>query len=236
MATDKLRRQILFEAARLMRARQETDAYKARLRAARTLCHGWVKSADLPRDSEIRQELQRLSSLPESVCEPLGEAASAESREADERFRVYRALLMPLEQVDLNRQRHPEGDALYHSLQVFQLAREEIPYDEEFLLAALLHDVGQGIDRFSPVEATLNALSGLITDRTAWLIANHADGHRIHDGSIGLRARRRLVQSPDYEYLLRLCACDRNGRVPGMTVPDVDEALAAIRALSESCG
>ena len=40
---------------------------------------------------------------------------------------------------------HPEGDALYHSLQVFDLACEESPYDEDFLLAALLHDVGKAM-------------------------------------------------------------------------------------------
>jgi len=46
-------------------------------------------------------------------------------------------------------QYHPEGDALYHSLQVFELAREARPYDEEFLLAALLHA------RRSPLVALL---------------------------------------------------------------------------------
>ena len=40
---------------------------------------------------------------------------------------------------------HPKGDALYHSLQVYDLACDEMPYDEEFLLAALLHDVGKGL-------------------------------------------------------------------------------------------
>ena len=40
----------------------------------------------------------------------------------------------------------PEGDALYHSLQVFALASDRLPYDEEFLTAALLHDVGKAIN------------------------------------------------------------------------------------------
>ena len=56
---------------------------------------------------------------------------------------------------------HPEGDVLYHSLQVFELARDRRPYDEEFLLAALLHDVGKGLDRADHVEAGLEALDGL---------------------------------------------------------------------------
>ena len=74
-----------------------------------------------------------------------------------DRFQVYEALLLPLEEVQQNRTYHPEGDALYHSLQVFELARDELPYDEEFLLAALLHDVGKGIDRSDHGERRLGS-------------------------------------------------------------------------------
>ena len=56
---------------------------------------------------------------------------------------------------------------LYHSLQVFELAREALPYDEEFLLAALLHDVGKAIDARDHVAAGLEALDGHITPRRA---------------------------------------------------------------------
>src|SRR5438093_1684496 len=60
---------------------------------------------------------------------------------APDRFQMYRMLLLPLESVQQSPKYHPEGDVLYHTLQVFELAKEERPYDEEFLLAALLHDV-----------------------------------------------------------------------------------------------
>ena len=46
-------------------------------------------------------------------------------------------LLLPLERMRQNPKCHPEGDVLYHSLQVFDLACDAQPYDEEFLLAAL---------------------------------------------------------------------------------------------------
>jgi hypothetical protein len=48
---------------------------------------------------------------------------------------------------------HPEGDALYHSLQVFELARCEAPWDRDLAAAALLHDVGKAIDRRDHVIA-----------------------------------------------------------------------------------
>ena len=104
----------------------------------------------------------------------------AESRV--DRFQIYEMLLLPLENVKENPEHHPEGDALYHSLQVFDLARLELPYDEEFLLAALLHDVGKAIDRHDHVAAGLEALAGYITPRVAWLIEHHTEGQELLDG------------------------------------------------------
>jgi hypothetical protein len=72
-----------------------------------------------------------------------------------DRFAIYKMRLGPLEAVKQNPKYHPEGDALYHSLQVFERAREARPYDEEFLLAALLHDVGKAIDPADHVAAGL---------------------------------------------------------------------------------
>src|SRR5690606_24506238 len=164
------------------------------------------------------------------------EEALLDTADAVDRFAVYRALLLPLEQVEQSRKWHPEGDALYHSLQVFELARDAQPWDEEVLLAALLHDVGKAIDPYDHVAAGLDALEGTITGRTEWLIEHHMEAHRIHDGSIGARARRRLAESPDYHDLLLLGECDRDGRVPGMQVCDLDEALDAIREISRLCG
>ncbi len=102
-----------------------------------------------------------------------------------DRFELYRMLLQPLEGVKQSPRHHPEGDALYHSLQVFELARDECPYDEEFLLAALLHDIGKAIDPSDHVGAAVQALEGAVTDRTAWLIAHHMEAHAYREATLG---------------------------------------------------
>ncbi len=153
--------------------------------------------------------------------------------ERPDRFQLYTGLLLPLENVKQHPKYHPEGDVLYHSLQVFDLAYDAQPYDEEFLLAALLHDVGKGIDPTDHVASGLEALQGFITERTAWLIEHHMDVHRIHDGTIGSRAHRRLREHPDYEDLLLLGECDRGGRVAGVETSSLEEALDAIRFISD---
>ncbi len=164
------------------------------------------------------------------------EATLLDDDQQVDRFQVYRMLLIPLEHVEQGKRHHPEGDVLYHSLQVFVLARDESPWDEELLLAALLHDVGKGLDPLDHVTAGLEALEGHITDRTAWLIENHMDAHRLYDGTIGARALRRLHAHEDFDSLMILGRCDRQGRVPGARVPELDEALDAIREVARLCG
>ena len=92
---------------------------------------------------------------------------------------------------------HPEGDVLYHSLQVFELARDARPYDEEFLLAALLHDVGKGIDPADHVGAAL-AGAGRADHASApqFLIAHHMHAHEYRAGTLGHTASGRGWRRP----------------------------------------
>ena len=157
--------------------------------------------------------------------------AIAEQEEAVDPHQLFRLLLLPLESVKQGAKHHPEGDVLYHLLQVFELAREERPWDEEFLLAALLHDVGKGIDRYDHVAAGLQALDGLITPRTAWLIEHHMLALEYRADTLGHRARKHLEASDDFEDLMLLRDLDTKGRVPGARVGTVDEALDFLKEL-----
>lgn len=151
-------------------------------------------------------------------------------------YPLFRMLLMPLEEVKQNAKFHPEGDVLYHSLQVFEQAKEVRPYDVEFLLAALLHDIGKGLDPSDHVGAALQSLEGLITERTQFLIENHMLAHEYKMGTLGMKQRRRLEASPDLEDLLLLRECDVAGRVPGAIVGTVDEALDYLKELEITNG
>ena len=63
MSNERLRRAIVVEAARLMYSRNQTEYYRAKLKAAKRLCKGWVKPSELPTNAEIRDEIQRMANL-----------------------------------------------------------------------------------------------------------------------------------------------------------------------------
>jgi hypothetical protein len=193
-------------------------------------------------DLNLDEELQAAESAPDPypvfrmLLAPLENVHESPAESAPDPYPVFRMLLAPLENVHESPVHHPEGDVLYHSLQVFELARERRPYDEEFLLAALLHDVGKGLDRSHHVESGLQALEGLITERTRFLIEHHMHAHAYREGKLGARLRRELEASPDFEELMLLHECDAGGRVPGADVCTLDEALDYLRELERTNG
>jgi len=146
------------------------------------------------------------------------------------------ALLLPLEDVKQDASKHPEGDALFHSLQVFELARCNYAYDEDFLLAALLHDVGKAVDPHASNEAGLELLQEAISERTRWFIEHLPDAWGQLTGSLGARALRRLKASDDFDQLMQLARFDREGRKPGGDAPTLDEAINYLRELAVECG
>jgi hypothetical protein len=175
--------------------------------------------------AELEDLIQR--EYPELALEE--ELARAEEAETTDPYPLFRLLLLPLENVRGSAKYHPEGDVLYHSLQVFELARDARAYDVELLQAALLHDVGKGLDPTRHVEAALEALDGLITERTAFFIAHHMNAHLLRQNKLGAGLRRELQASADFEDLMILEECDTRGRVPGAIVGTVDEALEYLR-------
>lgn len=244
-ASDRVRRQIALEAARrlypkvgpeegttTLRDAAEAEYYTAKRKAAAVLGLT-VRPGDLPSDSEVREQVLSLARSKDPFVEhdesPEGEVEQI----ADhlDRFTIFKMRLQPLESVKQDPKWHPEGDALYHSLQVFERAREARPFDEEFLLAALLHDVGKAIDPANHVAAGLTALRGTITERTAWLIEHHMDLLARPARPVSPRVRRALEGSEFFDDLVLLRDADEAGRVPGAEVGTIDEALDYLRGL-----
>jgi hypothetical protein len=217
---EKLRRRIAAEAARIVA--RGGDSERARYRAARRVGRGWVPPEQIPAHDEVRRELQRVDA-PEHAFAPL----------VGDRFDRIAALVAPLGSVRRDPVRHPEGDALEHALQTFDLVRAERPYDEELLTAALVHDVGLAIDRSDPVAAALAALEPIVTPRTLWFVEHVPTAQAYHDGTLGLRARHRLEAHPDFHDVLVLADAERQAHVRGYDAPSLDDAIAALRELAE---
>jgi hypothetical protein len=103
---DKLRQRIAEEAARMVA--KGGDSTKSRFRAARRVARGWVPEEQLPSHDEIRREVTRGS-------DPAGGLAHL----AGDRFDRIAELVRVLENVKQDPLKHPEGDVLEHTLQVF---------------------------------------------------------------------------------------------------------------------
>jgi hypothetical protein len=131
-------------------------------------------------------------------------------------------LVVALDRVPQSPRYHPEGDALYHSLQVFQHARRESP-DPCLHAAALLHDVGKALRCPDHDAEGADLLEGLVAPRVVWLVRHHLDLLRDPGGT-----RRRLHNTVNLRDLERLRRWDLAGRSPRAHVCSPEEAVAFV--------
>lgn len=117
---------------------------------------------------------------------------------------------------------HPEGDAMFHTLQVFERALEDTR-DPRLLAAALLHDVGKAIDGPTHDVEGASLLEGLVRADVVWLVEHHLDLLR-EPG----RARRRFAGDERLALLQRLRRYDLAGRDPAARVRDPAWAVDAL--------
>ena len=233
------------DAGELSRRPNPEDLYAAKMQAVAVLGLA-VKPGELPADELVMECFSKLAKNPDATAlEPVPVVAeippTALPTDAElaakpfikDRFEFYLSLLRPLELVKQHPKAHPEGDALFHSLQVFEGVFQTNPYDEELLTAALLHDIGKGLEPGGDHHAaTMRAVQGRITERTFHLIDRLADAHDYRSGTLGHRGRRALENDPDFDSILLLAESDHNGRKPGANVPSLEAAIESIKALA----
>lgn len=132
------------------------------------------------------------------------------------------SLLLALDGVHQDPRYHPEGDALFHSIQVFECALRETD-DWQLLAAALLHDVGKALHSKDHDEVGADLLSPLLPARVTWLVRHHLDLLRHPTPT-----RRRLHGTAQLDDLARLRRWDLAGRVPNIWVPTAPDSLTLL--------
>lgn len=132
------------------------------------------------------------------------------------------SLLTALDGVQQSPKWHPEGDALYHSLQVFQLAMRATD-DRVLWAAALFHDVGKAVDGPHHDDVGADLLEGLLPPRAVWLVRHHLDLMRDRR-----KAQRRFGGTPVLRELEQLRRWDVGGRDPRARVLSLDEAWSRL--------
>lgn len=135
------------------------------------------------------------------------------------------SLLESLEFVEQNPHYHPEGDALYHSLQTFEIAYSETT-DPELWTAALFHDIGKSVDNHSHAVTGASFLQGIFSARVIWLIEHHMDLLK-HPA----RTRKRLCNSQALHDLEKLRKWDLNGRQTNVDVCPPEQAIKLIAVI-----
>jgi hypothetical protein len=164
--------------------------------------------------TELEAELLREHPTADLDAELLGLHSESD------RLEYFRLLLLQLE--EMQPLDETAGDLLHHALQAFDLAAAERPYDEEFLTAALLHDVGRIGENQN--ESAEDLLAGVVTTRTLWLV-QHLDDE--------FMSANAAPSDDDWRDLQLLRDIVSKSGVPGADASSLDEALGELERFEE---
>jgi HD superfamily phosphodiesterase len=140
------------------------------------------------------------------------------------------SLLQSLSGISQSPAFHPEGDALFHSLQVFDHALASTR-DPVLLAAALFHDVGKAIDGPTHDVEGAELLDGLLDTEVCWLVAHHLDLLREP-----AKTKRRLAGTSRLSLLQQLRRFDLAGRDPTARVRDETWAVDTLFSIAAERG
>ena len=224
---EKKRGRIAAEAAR--RLVRGGDIRRSRIGAARRLSREWVPEDELPSSTDVMRELSRQRLVDD-------DRSGGFTAIIGDRFDKIAALVRPLAAVRLDATRHHAATLLDVTLLSFSYVEKRRPFDEELLTASLLIEAGRVIDRRRAVEAILNAVAGLVTPRTVWLIEMRDTATGYSDGTLGHRARHRLVIHADFDDVMLLAEAVRAEETGEIDHMSLDEAVGVLRALDGAYG
>lgn len=133
------------------------------------------------------------------------------------------ALLLDLDGIQQDHRFHPEGDALFHSLQVFQIALHQSD-NPTLLAAALFHDVGKAYGGKDHDKVGADILSGVLNKEIVWLVKHHLD---LLKNPTQTQKRLRHKQQ-QLIHLQKLRKWDLAGRDPYARVMSPEQAISII--------
>lgn len=137
------------------------------------------------------------------------------------------SVLTDLDGIEQDPRYHPEIDALYHSLQVFQQAKKET--EQPILLAAaLFHDIGKSVEMHDHAMIGAQMLNNILCEPIIWLIAHHLD-LLLHPK----RTRNKLKNTPQLKMLEMLRRWDLQGRETQVHVLSIPQAIKIITRTDE---
>jgi predicted HD phosphohydrolase len=122
-------------------------------------------------------------------------------------------------------------DRLTHSLQSATRAERD-GKDEEYVVCALLHDIGDTLASLNHSELAATVLEPFVSEANHWMVKHHGvfQGYYFfHHWGLDRHMRDRYQDSPHYRATIEFCAkYDQNCFDPGYETPALDHFVPAV--------